>query len=187
MTVPWASLVPDGGGSARIVSGANGTAPMYAAHTPGAVGAEGQVVVVYVRAAQTLSLHIAGAGGEVAVQYYDPSGGEQARSTAFPVLQKVLKCGGGAPIEVPAQPWVGDGVVILRAVTSTAMILKSDDIEAHDDQDAPKIGAIPATQLKLRVDQTRILASTSDRLVSFTFDFHLCNVEHPNSACNWHK
>ena len=153
MTLPWSSLAPDGADSARIVSGTtNSSAPLYAAHTLGAVGAGGPVVVVYVRAAQAFSLHAAGTGGEVEVRYFDPSGGEQARSTAFPVLGKVLKGGGGVLIEVPAQPWAGDGVVVLqRVVTTTTVPLMSDDAQAcrgqqqrplkSDDDDGAGAGA----------------------------------------------
>ena len=117
MTVPWASLAPDGGNSARIVIGTNASAPLYAAHTLEAGKVGDLVVVVYVRAAQAFSLHAAGTGGQVDVKYFDPSGGDQAHNTAFPVLHKVLQGGGGrTPIHVPAQPWAGDGVVILRTV-----------------------------------------------------------------------
>ena len=122
MTVPWASLAPDGGGNlARvIVSGTNASAPLYAAHTLEAGGVGDLVVVVYVRAAQAFSLLPPRTGGQVDVKYFDPSGGDQAHSTAFPVLHKVLQGGGGrAPIQVPAQPWAGDGVVILRTVHAT--------------------------------------------------------------------
>ena len=45
-----------------------------------------------------------------AASYYDPSGGEQADSTVFQVLKSV-----DGVVEVPAQPWTGDGVVVLRA------------------------------------------------------------------------
>jgi hexosaminidase len=138
MTLPWSSLAPDGADSARIVSGmTNSSAPLYAAHTLGAVGAGDPVVVVYVRAAQAFSLHAAGTGGEVEVTYFDPSGGEQARSTAFPVLSKVLKGGGGVPIEVPAQPWAGDGVVVLRVVTTTTVPMKSDAQACRGQQQRP--------------------------------------------------
>jgi hypothetical protein len=56
-----------------------------------------------VRAAQAFSLHAAGMLGDAVVaSYYDPSGGEQAGSTAFPVHGKVLTGGGGGAIEVGA-------------------------------------------------------------------------------------
>ena len=45
-------------------------------------------------------------------------------------------------------------------------------------------------RVEVHVDTTRVVANTSDRLVSFTFDFHLCEIEHPGqplSACNWHN
>jgi hypothetical protein len=71
-------------------------------------------------------LHAADTLGDVVLaSYYDPSGGEQAHSTAFPVLRKELNAtpaaagtGDNATIVVPAQPWEGDGVVILRAAAT---------------------------------------------------------------------
>jgi hypothetical protein len=141
-TVPWAALSPDGhdvddvAGSPRVVSrigaGNASALPLYVAHTLSAAGAGPPVVVVYVRGAQAFSLlHAADTLGDVVVaSYYDPSGGEQAHSTAFPVLRKELNAtpaaagtGDNATIVVPAQPWEGDGVVILRAAATSDVIL----------------------------------------------------------------
>ena len=44
--------------------------------------------------------------------------------------------------------------------------------------------------LDVRIDPKRIVARTSDRFVSFNFDFHLCAVEQPgvpSHSCNWHN
>jgi hypothetical protein len=47
-----------------------------------------------------------------------------------------------------------------------------------------------AIKLDIHVDPTQIVANTSNRFVSFTFDFHLCEVEQPDkpgATCNWNN
>ena len=128
MTVPWTRLSPDGGFGKRRIVASNSSSPLYAAHTlPSNVNAREEVdappavVVVYLRAPQVFSLRTDGLSkfASVVALYYDPAGGDQAKSKAFPVTQKPLVSAASArgieTLTVPEHPWNGDGVVMSRA------------------------------------------------------------------------
>ena len=127
-TVSWHLLSPDGFPAPALVSagphGNTTAARLYAARTVD--DSSTPTVVVYARSAQPFLLQAAAFGDGVEASYYDPSGGAQAGTTAFPVRRTALRpTGSPARISVPAQSWQGDGVIVLRVRHEHS--LKADD------------------------------------------------------------